>query len=347
MYRKKRLVGTTCKKDNESQYDPQVGEAAAQNAATAAAAQAFSEQYFTDYVAPMLEQMTAASAQTQERQDEMFALNRDQMLQAQERYETYGIPAEDRYYDMVAQYSEPEEMERQARSALGDYRAAAANQQGTMSRRMASLGIDPTSPASIAAMSTQGIANTAGEAGAMNRARDTARRMGMALTADAANFGRGGQSAILNFGNAASGNTMGAFGVSSQALAGANQGANVPLAGYNTAQRGYTANLNAYTSLAQADMQAQAASDAGLGEFLGSVGAAAIYMSDVRLKENIRFIGLLPNQVPVYAFEYKDGVGKPGVKYGFMAQDVEPLIPDAVVELNGYKAVNYTKVLEF
>jgi hypothetical protein len=76
----------------------------------------------------------------------------------------------------------------------------------------------------------------------------------------------------------------------------------------------------------------------------GTLGAAAI-MSDIRTKENIKYLGQLTNGLPFYEFEYKPefkaeaGEGK---FVGVMAQDVEKVQPEAVITRpDGYKMVNY------
>jgi hypothetical protein len=72
--------------------------------------------------------------------------------------------------------------------------------------------------------------------------------------------------------------------------------------------------------------------------------------SDIRMKENIKTIGWLPNGLPVYSYEYKpefkdDEYCGHGRYVGVMAHEVEEIIPDAVVtRQDGYKMVNYAKV---
>jgi hypothetical protein len=61
--------------------------------------------------------------------------------------------------------------------------------------------------------------------------------------------------------------------------------------------------------------------------------------SDVNVKKDITRISKLKNGIPVYLFRYKWGNK---MNIGVMAQDVEKIIPDAVVEINGIKAVNYS-----
>ena len=105
-------------------------------------------------------------------------------------------------------------------------------------------------------------------------------------------------------------------------------------------QAGYNANLAA----ANAQNAAQNQFTSGLMGLGGTLGAAAI-LSDIRTKENIKPIGWLPNGLPVYEYEYKPefkAIGGEGRFIGVMAQEVEKVIPEAVVEhLDGYKMVNY------
>ena len=102
-----------------------------------------------------------------------------------------------------------------------------------------------------------------------------------------------------------------------------------------------------------AQQAAQSGANQGLLGLGGTLGAAYMMSpsgSDIRMKENIKAIGWLPNGLPVYEFEYKpefkdkefNGHGK---FIGVMAQDVEKVIPEAVHTLNdGYKIVDYAKL---
>lgn len=77
----------------------------------------------------------------------------------------------------------------------------------------------------------------------------------------------------------------------------------------------------------------------GLAQTGGLLGAAAL-KSDSRLKENVTHSGEY-NGFPIYEFNYK---GEPGRFRGVMAQDVERIRPEAVVEMNGFKAVRYDMI---
>lgn len=75
---------------------------------------------------------------------------------------------------------------------------------------------------------------------------------------------------------------------------------------------------------------------------LGMMGfglqAAPLLFSDERLKEDIKKVGQTDDGLPIYTYRYK---GFPTVHMGVLAQEVEKVMPEAVVEQNGYKAVNY------
>jgi len=73
---------------------------------------------------------------------------------------------------------------------------------------------------------------------------------------------------------------------------------------------------------------------------LFGLGAAAL-MSDVRLKEDIRRVGMTDGGLSVYTYRYK---GQPQTHMGVMAQEVEMVNPGAVREIGGYKAVDYAMV---
>jgi hypothetical protein len=265
-------------KGGTSDYDPQIGAAAAQSAKTAQQAQDFAENYYKTIITPMLQQQNTASLKSQDQLNTLYGLNATQMQQSIDRYNQYGIPAENKYYDMVSQYSQPEEYERQAQSAAGDLKQAEANQATATSQQMAAAGIDPTSPAAMSAASDASVRNAAAEAGAMNRARNAARAMGMQLTSDAANFGRGGQSATTAFGSAAQGNATGSFGVANSALGTAASANATTLSGYGTALSGFNNNLDAYAKLGSANMAANAASNpwTGIGSLVGTVAGKAL-----------------------------------------------------------------------
>ena len=117
----------------------------------------------------------------------------------------------------------------------------------------------------------------------------------------------------------------------------------------NTPQQANTAGpdiLGATNASYQNQLAATNAQNAASGNFMSGLmglGAAAI-KSDERLKENIKKIGSLDNGINLYSYNYKDGYDLPkGRQVGVFAQEVEKVIPEAVVtEDDGFKAVNYS-----
>lgn len=99
-------------------------------------------------------------------------------------------------------------------------------------------------------------------------------------------------------------------------------------------QQGYNAQL--------ANVNAQ---NAASGNFMGGLMnlGGAYLMSDENLKTDIKRIGTHDLGIGIYSYNYKDGYDLPkGIQVGVMAQEVEKVMPDAVIVTdNGFKAVNY------
>ncbi len=96
----------------------------------------------------------------------------------------------------------------------------------------------------------------------------------------------------------------------------------------------------------QADLAAYNAQQAPWNALIGAAGTIgggyAGTLSDVRLKRDITHISNLPSGIPVYSFKY---IWSDDVEVGVMAQEVLPVIPEAVIRMpNGYYAVDYRKI---
>jgi hypothetical protein len=81
---------------------------------------------------------------------------------------------------------------------------------------------------------------------------------------------------------------------------------------------------------------------------LGSLGAAAIFKSDVRAKKDLVKTDETLLGLPIYEFTYnKRGEEAAGHRTkGLLAQDVEKRFPAAVLrDSKGTKYINYTKLL--
>jgi hypothetical protein len=114
--------------------------------------------------------------------------------------------------------------------------------------------------------------------------------------------------------------------------------------GFNTAQRS-----EGVQALTAADMQGQhdldvfnAQQQATQGTLSGIAGGAMMF-SDRRLKKDIEPLGFDSNGLRKYKFWYIwEHGGAPNI--GYMADEVEKLYPDAIVEFHGYKMVDYSRV---
>jgi len=99
---------------------------------------------------------------------------------------------------------------------------------------------------------------------------------------------------------------------------------------------------------AMGDFNARQAAQANFNQGLMGLGSAGIMaFSDVRLKENIKPVGVMDNGLTLYSFEYVDEIKShplagDGIHVGVMAQEVEQVFPYAVKTLDdGYKVVDY------
>jgi hypothetical protein len=76
---------------------------------------------------------------------------------------------------------------------------------------------------------------------------------------------------------------------------------------------------------------------------MSAIGNTAIAACDMRLKTDIQKVGKLNNGLPLYLFRYK---GDDKLHINVMAQDVEKVIPEAVIEIDNIKFVNMKKVCQ-
>lgn len=82
---------------------------------------------------------------------------------------------------------------------------------------------------------------------------------------------------------------------------------------------------------------------AGAGaSLLGNPAMAPLLFSDRRLKTDVKKVGKTDDGQNVYAYRYK---GDKRMHLGLMAQEVERKTPEAVTEVAGFKAVDYSKAL--
>lgn len=105
----------------------------------------------------------------------------------------------------------------------------------------------------------------------------------------------------------------------------------------NLVNNQYNAQMGQYNSkVAQGNNNLNTA-----GSLLGNAAQAYYLFSDVRLKQDIVEIGE-KNGHKLYEFSYIPKVKKSGRFIGVMAQEIEQYMPEAVIDVDGFKAVNYS-----
>lgn len=147
----------------------------------------------------------------------------------------------------------------------------------------------------------------------------------------------GGQTTAPFFGGGA-GNVLGA-GLAGASLLGGNSGGLGGLFGGGAASLGGDFGGGG-AALGIADSVANSTAAAGgLGDIGSLLGAGLAISSDRRLKTDIEEIAKLANGLPLYKFRYR---GDPRMVIGLMADEVEKVRPEAVVDGPfGFKMVNY------
>lgn len=72
------------------------------------------------------------------------------------------------------------------------------------------------------------------------------------------------------------------------------------------------------------------------------VASARISKSDVRIKKRIKYVGISDEGIPIVEFNYMNNDNN---RYrGAIAQDVEKIKPEAVIEIDGIKHIDYSKI---
>lgn len=237
----------------------------------------------------------------------------------------------------------PEMQELAAGKAMADARTGYTGALNTAVRQGVRYGYDPMKMAAGAGATGLGYASL--QASMANDAREKEKSMGYAKKLDVAGLYRGlpgasqgAYNVALNAGNSAGANKM---APGNNYMAGMGQGANTIGAGRQMYQGGLQGVLNAQTNMAGINAQAAAGEAQGIGTAVG-MAAAAMMMSDRRLKRNVVKIGTRSDGLSIYAYEYVWGGG---MQIGVMADEVAEIYPNAVLmTASGYQAVDYARI---
>lgn len=255
---------------------------------------------------------------------------------------------QDEWIQQVNQFDTEAERERRAGMALTDVKRGLADQRGQSMRSLARMGLNPNSGRFAQTFADQETSAALAQAGAATMAREAARREGMQMRAGAAGMGAGylGQAGAFGM------NSIGALGSGMGALQGV-QGAQGANAGQWTAMNGFGMGVlgdAASRGFQQQNMRFQAnqTNTAALNGALGMVGGTLMggsafqgFISDRRLKTNIRRIATRADGLGVYEFDYVWGGPR---NVGVMADEVRKVYPHAVMSIGGYDAVDYSKL---
>jgi len=343
--------------------DPYIGLAQKQ---TSDLSKEYMEMWKSD-IWPGMKQQAADQQKLSEQQVGLsMEMQKRQMEIAEEQYQRYKTvfqPLQDDIVKQAWEYDTEGNRERLASEALGDVNTQFENQRQQSRMQGRAYGIDPTSGRYQGAENANSVMQAGTAAAASTRARDAAVQLGWAKKMDAIGLGSGifsnqatSTGLALNAGNSAI--SAGQVPMTNYTGMTASGGSafGTGMAGYNSAgQLGvqkYGQDVNAYN----AQQQANAQSSAGIGSAIGGIAAIGarfipgIPGSDIRMKENIEVVGMLPNGLYIYEFDYKPefknkSYAGHGRFRGVMAHEVERIIPDAVfMTTDGYKAVDYAKV---
>lgn len=298
---------------------------------------AFAQQQYAD-LAPTLRGIAETQQQAQQQQ----------MSQAQDYYDymrsTYR-PVEQSLVKQAQNFNTEQYREQLASQAAADAGRAFAQTQAASQRAMAGMGVNPSSGRFASMQNQANLGLAAQRAAAMTGTRQQAQQMGYARMLDAAGLGRGlsGASTAAYQGAVGAGNAAGAMYMApgNQFMQGLSAGGQTFNAGYQTGMGGLGNILSSQTNLYGNAMNNQAEITGAIIGAGGRYASAGFPTSDIRVKENIERVGIdQPTGLPIYEFNYK---GVPDRRFrGVMAQDVEKVYPDAVVQTSdGIKAVNY------
>ena len=292
---------------------------------------AFAKQQYADYK-PIIDQISGAQ----------LGLMNEQMRQGQDYYDYMQgqyRPLETEMVNRVKEYNSDAYREQLAQQAAADAGLAFQNTQAMNERAMASMGVNPNSGRFAGMQRDSQLALAAQRANAMTSTRQQAQAMGDAMLTNAVGVGRGLVGAAngaygmaMDAGNSAGQNSMAAgnnlYGQMGQAYGIAQQGQNMQMQGLG--------NILSTQGSIYANQSDPLATIAGMAA--GGL-ASTVKWSDRRLKKDIIEVGQYPNGLPAYEFAYKHNPTRRFI--GVMADDVEPFMPEAVTEVDGFKTVNY------
>lgn len=266
--------------------------------------------------------------------------------------ETYA-PVEQKFVNQALDWNSPARAAQQSAMARADVSSTVDAQRQAALTNLQSYGIDPSTTRYGALDAGYRISKAAAEAAAGTGARNELAQQELALEGSAIATGRGFGPQTAQFYQTATqagasgtkaGDThfatgAGAMGSPTSYFSGGNTAlgneANAMNFGYNNALAG--AKLNSDVAASQS---------AGIGNLAGKlIGTALPFaLSDRRVKRNIEALGYF-GRLMVYAYNYVWDVLGAEPRYGFMADEVRAVAPEAVASIGGFDFVRYPLAL--
>lgn len=258
-------------------------------------------------------------------------------------------PVEEKFVGQALNYNTPERAAQQSALAMADVSRSVDAQRQAALTSLGSYGIDPSQTKYGALDAGYRISKAAAEAAAGTQSRLNTEATQLALETEAINIGKGYP-----------GRTAEAYNVATQAGAAGLKAADTHYAtgagamgtptqyfGQGNVALGNQAQaLNYGGNLALQGAQLEAnvgmAQSQGLGNLAGKlIGTALPFMlSDRWLKRNIISLGWI-GRLMLYQFNYVwDALDEP-VRQGFMADEVQRVVPEAVADVLGHSVVDY------
>ena len=240
-------------------------------------------------------------------------------------------------------------IEGQVSQAVGDAQSAEASSKAQQERSMESMGVNPNSGKFAAMESGINLTNAANTATAATTARNNGVATDFANQMSAAGLGANLPSqsqGATSTGTSAGNSTVNAASTpAAQYLQGLSAGNGTIMQGQGLNVSGLGTATGAQTSAYNQSQSAAAQAQGGIGSLVGMglMAGATAYKSDRRLKKKISRVGEDKRGFGIYEFEYRDN---PGSRFrGVMADEVEPIVPEAVsYGEDGFAQVDYERL---
>ncbi len=254
--------------------DPQIGEAAKENARLAEESLNFYKSVYQNDILPMqredfeLRKGLITDLRSSMKQQDKFAREQN------EYYKEVYQPVERRSAADAMEYDSEANVNRRRGIAASSVNSQFSNAANQNRRALSAYGINPNSGAFARANNTLTMQQAVASASAQNQAGFETEDRAIALRAGVANFGRNMPNTAAQFYSGAGAAGTNAANISSQGMASVNQNAAGVGAGYNTAMQGNTSSANMLTSLYNSQMQGYIAKNQMIGDLAGSAGMA-------------------------------------------------------------------------